>query len=259
MKKVSTNTYSIFVSFLAAIMILTGLFVSPAQAEAASATRQKITLASGYVSATELYIIDSGKPGPMVMIVGGVHGNEKAGYQAAGQYSNLQIKKGKLLVLPQANKRAVNANRRTAVGGSDLNRSFPQSSKGNASTNIARDIYKTVKDYKVDWLMDMHEGFDYYKNPKTSSVGQTLIYYPSTAMTPMARQIVNNLNKNITKSNQKFTLLKYPVKGSLTRSSAQFLKVNAFILETSQKQTLKTRVNQQCQGADTLLKQLGMI
>ena len=153
----------------------------------------------------------------------------------------------------------MNANRRAAVGGSDLNRSFPQSSKGNASTNIARDIYKAVKDNKVDWLMDMHDGFDYYKNPKTSSVGQTLIYYPSTTMTPMARQIVNNLNKNITKSNQKFTLLKYPVKGSLTRSSAQFLKVNAFIFETSQKQTLKTRVNQQCQAADTLLKQLGMI
>ncbi len=259
MKKVRPHTYSIFVSFLAAIMILTGLFVNPAQVEAATATQKKITLASKYVSATELYVIDSGKPGPVVMIVGGVHGNEKAGYKAAAKYSNLKIKKGKLLVLPQANKRAVASNKRIAAGGNDLNRCFPQSSKGSPNTYIAKDIYKTVKNYKVDWLMDMHEGFDYYKNPKTNSVGQTLIYYPSSAMTPMAKQIVNKLNQGITKSNQKFTLLKYPVKGSLTRSSAQFLKVNAFIFETSMKQTLATRVNQQSLAADTLLKQLGMI
>ena len=71
---------------------------------------------------------------------------------------------------------------------------------------------------------------------------------------------IQTINKTISKSYYyKFSLLKYPAKGSLARSSAQFLGVNGFIFETSQKQTLNTRVNQQCKAADTLLKQLGML
>ncbi|NLB53260.1 MAG: hypothetical protein GX808_10065 [Syntrophomonadaceae bacterium] len=259
MKKVRRNTYYFLVSFLSAVMILTAVFANPAEIEAATASQTKKVLASSKVSATELYIIDSGKPGPVVMIVGGIHGNEIAGYRAASKFTNAKIKKGKLLVLPQANKRAVAISRRTASRGSDLNRSFPRTSRGSANTYIARDIYKTVKDYKVDWLIDMHEGFDYYKNKKTNSVGQTLIYYPSSKMTPMAKKIVNTVNKDISKSYRKFTLLRYPVKGSLARSSGQFLGVNAFIFETSMKQTLSTRINQQQKAANILLRELGML
>lgn len=259
MKKVRQNTYYFLVSLLSAAIFFTTALAGPAQADAAAATQNKVVLASGKVSATELYIIDSGKPGPVVMIVGGIHGNEKAGAQAASKFTSIKIKKGKLLVLPQANKRALAANKRTAPGGNDFNRSFPLTSKGSPDTYIAKDIYKVVKNYKVDWLMDMHEGFDYYKNPKTDSVGQSLIHYPSAKMTAMAKKIINTLNKDISKSSQKFTLLKYPVKGSLARSSAQFLGVNAFIFETSMKQTLSTRVNQQQKAANTMLKDLGMI
>ncbi len=259
MKKVRPNTYYLLVSFLSAVMLLTAVFANPVQIEAATATQQKKVLASGKVSSTELYIIDSGKPGPVVMIVGGVHGNEKAGAKAASKYTNLKIKKGKLLVIPEANKRALDINKRKYPGGSDFNRSFPRSSKESADTYISRAIYKTIKDYDVDWLMDMHEGFDYYKNKKTDSVGQTLIHYPSTRMTSMGKKIVNTLNSNISKSIQKFTLLKYPVKGSLARSSGQYLGVNAFIFETSMKQTLATRINQQEKAANTLLKGLGML
>ena len=263
MKKVRLNTYYIIVSFLSAVMILTAVLSAPSQVEAAFSTQPQIVkkvVASSSINSTEIYIIDSGKPGPVVMIVGGVHGNETAGYKAASKYTGKKIKKGKLLVLPEANKNAIEINRRTAKGGSDLNRSFPRTKSESADTILARAIYKIVKDYDVDWLMDMHEGVDYYKNPKTDSVGQTLIYYPSQQMTSMAKDIVNTVNKTISKSYYyKFSLLKYPAKGSLARSSAQFLGVNGFIFETSQKQTLNTRVNQQCKAADTLLKQLGML
>ncbi len=261
MKKVSHNTYCFIVSFLSAIMILSAVFVLPSEVEAATQPQIiKEVVASSSINSTDIYIIDSGRPGPVVMITGGVHGNETAGYKAANKYTGLKIKKGKLLVLPEANKNAVEINRRTAEGGSDLNRSFPQTRSESADSILARSIYKIVKDYDVDWLMDMHEGADYYKNTKTDSVGQTLIYYPSQEMTPMAKSIVNTVNKSILKSYYyKFSLLKYPAKGSLARSSAQFLGVNGFIFETSQKQTLSTRINQQCIAVDTLLKQLGML
>lgn len=222
-------------------------------------TVQRKTIASGTKYATDLYIIDSGKPGPVVMIVGGVHGNETAGYSAAKKVKDYSIKKGTLLVIPQANKLAIEAGRRSASGESDLNRKFPQSSSASPKGTLAKAIYNVVKEYNVDWLMDMHEGFDYYKNSSTSSVGQTLIYYPANGARSTVEYIVNNLNKDISSSYRQFTLLRYPVKGSLARSTAQYLGVNSFIFETSKKQTLSTRINLQEKAAKTLLSKLGML
>lgn len=228
------------------------------KAAAPGETRQKVTVAAGTKYATDLYIIDSGKPGPVVMIVGGMHGSETAGYQAANKVTEYSIKKGKLLVLPEANKRAVAIKKRLVSGEGDLNRAFPDSSSQSPKNTLSKAIYQVVKDYKVEWLMDMHEGFDYYKNPATDSVGQTVIHYPSKQMTPVAQTIVNELNKDISKSSEKYSLLKYPIKTSLARSTGQFLGVNSFIFETSMKQTLSTRVKQQLKAANTLLGELGM-
>lgn len=222
-------------------------------------TVEKKTIAANTKYATDLYIIDSGNPGPVVMIVGGVHGNEPAGYKAANKVKDYNIKKGTLIVIPEANKLAIEAGRRSASGESDLNRQFPQSQSSSPSGTLSKALYNVVKEYKVDWLMDMHEGFDYYKNSSTSSVGQTLIYYPANGTKSTVEYIVNSLNKDISSSIQKFTLLRYPVKGSLARSAGEYLGVNSFIFETSMKQTLNTRINLQEKAATTLLSQLGML
>ncbi len=222
-------------------------------------TTTKRTIASGSKYATDLYVVESGKPGPVVMIVGGIHGNETAGYRAAERVKDYKIDKGTLLVIPRVNKLAIEAGRRAAPGETDFNRLFPQSKSASPKNVLAKDIYNIVKEYNVDWLMDMHEGFDYYKNPATSSVGQTLIYYPANSARSTVEDIVNDLNKDIKTSLRKFTLLRYPVQGSLARSTAQFLGVKSFIFETSQKQTLNTRISLQEQAAQKLLGNLGML
>lgn len=216
------------------------------------------TIAAGTKWATELYIIRSVNPGPTVMIVGGVHGNEIAGYKAADQIKNWKISRGTLLVLPQANKQAIAINKRYVSGEADLNRSFPQQSSASGDNTLARAIYNVVKEYKVNWLMDMHEGYDFYKNSSTDSVGQTLIYYPNADTKRVSENIVNNLNSGIKTSYKQFTLLRYPVRGSLARASAEFLGVNSFIFETAQKQDLSERINYQLKAAELLLKELGM-
>ena len=70
---------------------------------ASSQTSVKVEkLAAGTKYETSLYIISSGKPGPVVMVVGGIHGNEKAGYTAARKITEYKITRGTLLVLPEA-------------------------------------------------------------------------------------------------------------------------------------------------------------
>ncbi|KUG04408.1 putative periplasmic protein [hydrocarbon metagenome] len=242
--------------------ITTPTSITPNSPADSTTTQQKFsteTLAKGTKYATDLYIIDSGKPGPVVMIVGGVHGNETAGFTAAADVKNWQIKKGTLLVLPEANKLAISKGVRYISSEGDLNRDFPQSSTEAADNTLSRAIWAAVKKYDVEWLMDMHEGYDYYKNTSTSSVGQSLIYYPNSGTKTASSTIVSTLNQGISTSYKKFSLLQYPVKGSLARAAGQYLGVNSFIFETCDNPSLSIRVNYQLKAAKTLLQNLDMI
>ncbi len=260
MKKVRFQVPRCIVKLILGIFVFTAWFTIPqlgAVATAAAQTTKTVTVASGTIYATPLYIIDSGKAGPTVMIVGGVHGNETAGYKAAAKVKDFNITKGRLLVLPQANKRAV-ANHTRSIGGADLNRDFPTSKSDSADNTLSKAIFKVVKDYDVDWLMDMHEGANYQKLTSSSSVGQSLIYYPDSQTKTVGSKIINSMNTNIGTSYKKFSLLRYPVSGSLSRASAIVCGTNSFIFETCSKDPLSTRIDRQVKAANILLGHLGM-
>jgi uncharacterized protein len=242
--------------FLIALFILTSSLSIPLQADAATSVQVK-TLAPGTKYATSLYVISSSNPGPTVLIVGGVHGNETAGYKAAQKVCNYRPSRGTLLVIPEANKLAIASDKRVASGQLNLNRAFPSTKNGSAKGVLAQSILKVIKDYQVDWVMDMHEGYDYTKN-KSTSVGQSLIYYPSATTKTVSSKIVNTLNKYIDLNSKKFSLLKPPVKGSIARSAAVTVGANSFIFETCWKESLNTRVNDQLLAANMLLSYLNM-
>jgi len=247
--------------YLALILVTAFCLVSVINPPAQAATVYNIATSSSTFK-TQVYVHDSGVSGPTVMIVGGVHGNETAGYRAAGIVADgltgdYKIKKGRLVVLPQAHKPAI-ANGSRTYQGNDLNRDFPQSSSESADTYLARQIYQVVKNYDVDYLIDLHEGYDYVKNPNNSSVGQSIIYYPRGNGSTIANKIASKLNASISSSYREFSVLRYPVSGSLARASGQYLGVTSFIFETSQKQTLTTRISQQKTAVNTLLSYLGM-
>ena len=260
MKKVRAQVSRNLSKIILGIFVLTTFCLIPqlgAIDTAAAQTTKKITVASGTKYATPMYIIDSGKAGPTVMIVGGVHGNETAGYRAAAKVTDFNITKGKLLVLPQANKRAV-ANHTRSMGGADLNRDFPRSKSDSADNTLSKAIFNQVKKYDPDWLMDMHEGANYQKVTSSSSVGQSLIYYPDSQTRVVGQKIVNSMNANISTSYEKFSLLRYPASGSLSRAAAIVCGSNAFIFETCSRDSLTTRVNRQVKAANILLDHLGM-
>jgi hypothetical protein len=57
---------------------------------------------------TDVYLLDSGKPGASVLILGGTHANEPAGYMAAILVvENAMPGAGRLLVIPHANRSAI--------------------------------------------------------------------------------------------------------------------------------------------------------
>ncbi len=149
--------------------------------------------------ATPFYIQDSGQPGPVVMVTGGVHGDEPAGAAAAERIRHWRVGKGKLIVVPRLNIRGLAAQQRTMPGVeatlADLNRDFAHvNCKGESPRGRpATEIWKFVLKQKPDWLVDLHEAHTLH-GTGGDSVGNALLVVPSPELTkaePALLQAVN--------------------------------------------------------------------
>jgi predicted deacylase len=102
-------------------------------------------------------VLDSGIAGPKLVVIGGLHGDEPSGTQAATiLIQGPRPKRGRLFILAKANPEAIAAGKRVAPhpNAQDLNRVFP----GGGDTEEARraaSIFELAKD--VDLVLDLHE------------------------------------------------------------------------------------------------------
>ena len=220
-------------------------------------------LAEGTRWATPYYVIDSGKTGPTVMVVGGVHGNEPAGAAAADALCRCSIVRGKLVLLPRANVPGLEARKRRLPDvdhdAGDLNRNFPQKDDAEPVGQPAGAIWELVTRLRPDWLVDLHESVNFRKaNPKR--VGNTIIHAVADETRRQALAMIAGVNAGIDDETRRFILLRNPAKGSLARSAADRLGVRAMIVETTRRdQPLALRVRQHRLMVRRLLADLGMI
>lgn len=224
----------------------------------ASSAAEEQLLAAGTRYATPYYDNDSGISGPVVVVVGGMHGNEPAGYLAARRLAGLKPQKGRLIVIPEANKLAIETKTRTGSHPGDLNRAFPASRSDKPGSPLAASIWSLIERVRPDYLFDLHEGYDFHKINK-DSVGQSMIYYPVQGALEMAKAMQTAVNRGISNSRHHYSLLRYPVKGSLARAAGQLLGTRAMILETSRKQPLESRIEQHVTMVKAALARVGML
>ncbi len=220
-------------------------------------------LADGSIWKTEYYIIDAQKPGPVVLITGGIHGNEPAGARAAEHVRFWPLKCGKLIVIPRVNKPGLEKGTRAMPSipkeFANLNRNFPKKDKPACACKLSRIIWQWVCRQQPDWLLDLHEGFDFTQN-NGKSVGSSIIAAPLPPTLTQAQSMIDAVNKTIESAPQKFVLKKPPVNGSLARAASEKLRVHAMILETTKKdQPLSLRIRQHRIMVHQLLTNLGMI
>lgn len=108
-----------------------------------------------------VYVYRSEKPGPRLLIVGGLHGDEINGIEivrraiAAQAFSNLQI--GSVIAIPLLNVYGFINFSRDVSNGKDVNRSFPGSSRGSLASRVANVMTKEVLP-NADLILDLHTG-----------------------------------------------------------------------------------------------------
>ncbi|WP_049970750.1 M99 family carboxypeptidase catalytic domain-containing protein [Haladaptatus cibarius] len=159
----------------------------------ASAQRSDYTIRTGTSEETTVYVREADADGPTVMVVGGMHGDEANGYTAAQKIADWRIDAGKLVVLPEANVKAIRNDSRVYNGGIDLNRQFPAGSE--PTTALAREIWDVVVSENIDFLFDLHSSYGIYSSDD-GGVGQGIFSTRAASATGHRKELVSYLNKN---------------------------------------------------------------
>ena len=246
------------------LIIITVLWVGFILQAVAVETLSSGVLAKGTQWETAFYQRDSGVDGPVVLVTGGIHGNEPSGARAADQSRHWPLKKGRLIVVPKANIPGLKAGTRYLPGESkllhNLNRNFPMTDgEPGARGVLAKTLWKFVESSKPDWLIDLHEGIDFHQI-NSKSVGSSIIDVKGEAADSVVPRMLQAVNAEISDPEKKLVRLRYPVNGSLARAAHERLHAVSMILETTSKdQPVSTRTRQHRLMVHTLLGQLGMI
>jgi predicted deacylase len=122
---------------------------------------------AGPAGGFDVHTRDSGRPGPRVVVLGGVHGDETEGLLAAGRLagSDFDVAKGRLDVVPICHEAAFAADSRTSpLDGANLARVFPGDPDGSPTSRLAHHLRVEVLD-GADLLVDLHTSGSHYDMP----------------------------------------------------------------------------------------------
>lgn len=129
-------------------------------------------LAPGADYSTPYYIIsseDNSTTGPVVVIDGGMHGDEVAGiYACEDLLKNLKVTQGTVIIVPRLNKPACDNTTRTRYvnfnRNYDMNRNFPGNAERNTSNYeaiVADEFTNLINQYSPVLVLNLHEDKDF--------------------------------------------------------------------------------------------------
>lgn len=205
---------------------------------------------------TKVHIVDSRKTGPVIFVIAGIHGNEIAGIHVAESLSKYTPKKGKLIILPRANKVACDHQQRTMYYMQDLNREFPGKEQGTTTQNLAYEIVNVIKKYKPKVIFDLHESAQQYQSGEYF-LGNSLIFTPISSSSELVMYILEKMNKG-KDLKSKFTYFAGTPKGSINNEISNGLDIPVITIETNMKLPVEVRKKQHLDIVKTGLKYYGM-
>ena len=123
----------------------------------------------------EVVEIQSETEGPVVYIVSGIHGDERAGWYTGTLLKEITIKCGTLYVIAPLNTYGAREHVRYCCEEDiDLNRSFPGSADGDTGEQIANAVFTDIESKAPDFVFDLHEARS--TGEKSDFLGSCLIY-----------------------------------------------------------------------------------
>ncbi len=114
-----------------------------------------------------VHVFRSGEPGPTVLVMAGVHGDEINSVEIVrrtlAQHWFEGLQRGSVVAIPLMNVHGFNNFSRDVRDGKDVNRSFPGSANGSMAARVAHLFTKHILPV-IDFGVDMHTGGNYNYN-----------------------------------------------------------------------------------------------
>ena len=191
------------------------------------------------------HVLHTGVPGPSLLVLGGVHGNEINGVEIVRRsiehqfYNNIQC--GTVIIVPLLNIYGFINFSRSVPDGKDVNRSFPGHVNGSLASRVARVITKKILPY-VDVAIDFHTGGDArYNYPQIRYAKQDKI----------AAKMALNFNTKY--------IIEQPLIASSFRRAAYDVKIPAIVFEGGESIRLDSHsIDKGTEGIKRILHTLGM-
>lgn len=156
-----------------------------------------------------LYVLEGKEKGATLLVIGGIHGDEPGSYFAPSLLAQYYtIKKGNVLVVPNLNPDSIMAFRRGVY--KDMNRKFAVIAKDDPDFDNVQRIKEIIKDSKVDFVINLHDGHGFYREKWENSIfnpkawGQTYVIDQKTLdnvpfgdLDKIAKQMEERLNQTL--------------------------------------------------------------
>lgn len=108
-----------------------------------------------------VHVFRSGKPGPVILLSAGMHGDEINGIEVVrkiiGRNETSNLLRGSIIAMPVLNTLSFLFKSRDLPDGRDLNRCFPGKKNGSIGSKIAYDLMKEIVP-QIDFGIDFHTG-----------------------------------------------------------------------------------------------------
>ncbi|MCL2663042.1 MAG: hypothetical protein FWE83_06885 [Oscillospiraceae bacterium] len=197
--------------------------------------------------AVTYHIFNTGISGPSIAVIGGVHGRERAGQEAA-QYlvDNFYFTSGSFLIIPKATATSPDS---WGPGGQNLNRQFPGDSNGTAAQRVAAVITELLDDFKPCVIIDMHEAYQ-------DGFSNKILFWPGHETTEEMLEAIRYVSDTINQTDlvgrhlgsyggRSFGPARSKlVRGTTTREYTLRYNIPAYTTETCMSNRLSVRVEQ---------------
>ncbi len=238
---------------IAAALGLLGWLLSSGAAGAEE--RSSRTLMADTPYATTYHVIRGDEEGPTVAVFGGLHGNEPAGYLAARKVAEWKVKRGTLIVLPDAHAEAI----RRQVRGypANFNAMFPGVEDGDAMQRLAFQVFQILRDHPADVLLTLHESIGYHVDDP-ARFGQSFCY-DFAELDPLFDRVRERINADIEVEKNHFVRNVKAFEGCPTYQAWVQLGCAGVSIETSKTLPIEERVHYQLWAVLGFLDEFGVV
>ncbi len=226
--------------------------------------------------AIDVHFLKGDKPGPTIMVQGGIQGDEVGGFLTAQMLTRAKVTRGTVIIVPRANPPSIHERKRAI--NVDLNRRFDKDYNEFYEDRLARLIRFLVSQSQA--LIHLHEGSGFYDPVRKSDLrgphryGQSVIIDASTHkgaahLERAVRQTLAKINESVTPKDRHFQVFNMDTfndrskyleqRKSLTYYALSSVGIPALAIEVSKNiPDLSWKVANQLKATVLFLRQFGV-